>query len=304
MKFKTHSTVLDGILHRAAARLEADKSSLPLHDLKKRLADAPPPVSLQSALAGPFGLIAEIKRKSPSQGVMLRSDIAETARIYQAHPIVRAISVLTNRDDFDMTMTDLANVKNLTTKPVLRKDFIFDEYQVFEARAFGADAILLMASVITDSKLMHGLFDLATNLGMDVLFECRSVEDINFIPKPARIFGINSRKLKARQWFGISRYTLAKLIRPVVQDKSIEFSAFDLVKHLPPGVLKVAESGLSPKEIHTVTDRYNCALVGTSILNATNGPKAELDAFAAELASRDISHNAPVTQSHTPGVPA
>jgi indole-3-glycerol phosphate synthase len=285
MKLKAPSTFLDGILNRAILRVSADKVSRPVHDLKMRIADAAPPVSFQDGIGNAFGLIAEIKRKSPSQGKMLCTDVDYIARIYESHPFVRAISVLTNRDDFSMSIDDLAHIRTMTAKPILRKDFIFDEYQVYEARAFGADAILLMASVVTDHNAMKGLFDLATGLGLDVLFECRSQEEIESIPTGAKIYGINSRKLKARQWFGLSRYTFSRWGRHAsLPDASVQPSSFDLVVHIPHHAMKVAESGLSPRDIHGIRSihRYNCALVGTGILNAPNGVVHALDSFAAE----------------------
>lgn len=299
-------TVLSEILARVQERISADKLHRPVNDLKKRISDTPPAASFSDSLRGAFGLIAEIKRRSPSQGSMRHQEIEDVARKYQEHSFVRAVSVLTNRDHFDMRIEDLEHMRSLITKPILRKDFIFDEYQVYEARAFGADAILLMANVLTDRKKMQGLFDLSRQLGMDVLFECRDKSEIDAIPSGAKIYGINSRKLKAKQFFGISlRYTFSKWFKRVIPDKSIEYAVFDLVNHIPKHSVKVAESGLVPREINLIRDKYqyNSALVGTAILNAPEGVTAALDAFSGCHSESRINVNegfslTPTTRRH------
>jgi indole-3-glycerol phosphate synthase len=291
MKLKTHSTVLDGIVSRVTERLRAARVSRPVGELKRRIADLPPTRGFGDALASSFGLIAEIKRKSPSQGWMLEQDTTKIALAYQDHPFVRAISVLTNKDDFEMDIDDLGKIRTYTTKPILRKDFVFDEYQVYEARAFGADAILLMGVVVTDKKLMRRLFDLANTLGLDVLFECRSEDEIKAVPTGAKIFGINSRKLNARKFLGFSRYTLAKMVRHVWSDASTQPESFTLANSIPGNVLKVAESGLSPSDILRIRRdyRYNAALVGTAILNAPQGVEAALNSFWAASKESPVS---------------
>jgi indole-3-glycerol phosphate synthase len=292
MKSKTSSTVLDKIVNRAMLKVSSDKVQRPIAEIKRHIADAPPVVSFRDAIDGSFGLIAEIKRKSPSRGAMRNQDVEAIARIYQDHDFVRAISMLTNRDDFDMSINDLEKVRALTSKPILRKDFIFDEYQVYEARAYGADAVLLMATVLTDPKQMQGLFDLSVSLGMDVLLECRSVEEINAMPSGAKIYGINSRWLKAPEFWGISRYTVAKWLGRTLPDPSIGGASFDLARYIPKLALKVAESGLNPSTIGQVRDEYgyNAALVGTSILNDPRGVESALDEFSGMKARESRSY--------------
>jgi len=291
MKTPSYRTVLDEIVQRAKERVAADKSRVPINELQRRIADAPPVVSFLRSLKSGFGLIAEIKKRSPSQGPMRNQGVAEITRIYHDHPVVKAISMLTNRDDFAMEIGDLWAARNVTTKPILRKDFIFDEYQVYEARAYGADAILLMASVVTDPTQMRRLFELSQSLGMDVLFECRSQAEIEAIPAAAQIFGINSRKLRARTVLGVNRYVISRVLRHLhIADRSVEPNSFDLVRHIPRPAIKVAESGLSPHEIAPVRDHYgyNAALVGTAILNAQEGVEHALNAFSSALQRRSL----------------
>lgn len=276
-------TVLDEIVERKRQVVEAEKTRCSLADLKKRLADAPPVISFSKAIKQAFGLIAEIKRKSPSQGPMRHQNVAEIASLYQASEVVRAISVLTDCDYFDMNIEALAQVRALTKKPILRKDFILDEYQVYEARANGADAVLLMANVLTDQAQLNGLFDLSVGLGMDVLYECRSPEDISRAPKGTTIYGINTRKMQSAKVLGFNfRYAVSRLFgRFSTVDKSIELDTLNLVGEIPSHALKVAESGLSAHKIAEVRHvyQYNAALVGTAMLNSPHGVQWSLNEF-------------------------
>lgn len=287
---RAHRTVLDEIVDRVRTRLAVDKIQHPVENLKSMIADAPPVRPFADALRTQFGLIAEIKRCSPSQGSMRHQNISETTCAYQKSNVVRALSVLTNRDDFGMSVDDLKVIRPLSEKPILRKDFIVDEYQIYEARAFGADAILLMTNVITDLSQMKRLFELCQNLGMDALFECRSKEEIDSVPSGARIYGINSRKLKAKKILGVSRYTLARLTRYLGgPDSSIQLESFELARHIPSFAVKVAESGVGPNDIAAVRGKYhyNAALVGTAILNAPTEIEATLELFSRALLTVD-----------------
>src|SRR5262249_37313136 len=152
-------------------------------------------------------------------------------------------------------------------------------YQVYEARACGADAILLMACVL-DKGSLRALFELANDLGMDVLFECHSKEEIDMIPDKARIVGINSRKFKTSQ--SSLRYTSSKFLGRLklfgkfgVRDFSTDLDVFRaLVSALPPGVIKVAESGITPSTVSRVKELgFDSALIGTSLLKSSTGVK-------------------------------
>src|SRR6478672_9874651 len=144
---------LDEIVARKEQELAAAKRVCDLARLKQMLRDAPPVRSFSGALRTGFGLIAEIKRKSPSGGDMRRENVEAAPAAYGASNAVKAVSVLTNTVDFGMSIEELQRVREVVKKPVLRKDFIFDDYQVYEARAFGADALLLMVNVLDRAKL-------------------------------------------------------------------------------------------------------------------------------------------------------
>lgn len=268
-------TFLDEILEDVQAELAANKAKRPLREIRQMTADAPPPNSLAAALSGGFGLIAEVKERSPSVGPMRAQNVAKALGAYQDSPIVRAMSVLTNTLHFGMGIERLAFARLAVTKPILRKDFIVDEYQVREARAFGADAILLMANVL-DAPRLSGFYDLARELGMDALFEVHTEEEIGLLPPDARIVGINSRKFKTDQGFVGSKGASEK-------DFSLDYGVFELAEKLPANSLKVAESGLSPKNIRETSRKFQAALVGTSLLRDERGVEDCLKEFEEAL---------------------
>jgi indole-3-glycerol phosphate synthase len=170
-----------------------------------------------------------------------------------------------------MGIEDLSKMKQQISKPILRKDFIFEEYQVYEARAFGADALLLMANVI-DRENMRRLFELSKELGMDVLFEAHTKEEIESIPPGAKLYGINSRKFKA------STQTFASSTKG--SDFTVELETFSLINHLPKDAIKIAESGVSPSQLSDVLNMgYDAVLVGTSLLKAESGIENMLKDF-------------------------
>jgi indole-3-glycerol phosphate synthase len=185
--------------------------------------------------------------------------------------------VLTNSIHFGMSIERLAAARSSGSKPVLRKDFIIEEYQVREARAFGADAVLLMANVLDPARLA-GFYDLTRELGMEALFEVHSTEEVSALPGDARVVGINSRKFKATSGFVGKQGTSET-------DFSLDYSAFDLVEKLPPGTLRVAESGLSPGLTRKVRERFEAALVGTSLLRDPRGVRPCLQEFEEAIVS-------------------
>jgi indole-3-glycerol phosphate synthase len=276
---------LDEILQRKAAELNAAKAMRSLGDLKGMIRDAPPVRPFAAALSQEFGLIAEIKRRSPSGGDMRKENVERAASTYSQSPAVKAISVLTNTTDFGMSIEDLSRIKAEAPQPVLRKDFVFDEYQIHEARAFGADALLLMVNVL-DRERLRRLFDLSSELNLDVLFEAHTREEIDLIPEGAKLYGINSRKFKAsNRWF------LTKLMVQLGfaksgkgPDLSVDLETFSLIQHLPSRAIKIAESGLKPEQISQVIQLgYNAVLVGTSLLKAEEGIARMLNQFEIAL---------------------
>ena len=278
------ASVLKDIVARAQLELAAAKKRQALSELQRAARDAEPPRGFYDALvkAG-FSMIAEVKRRSPSGGEMRHQDYLEAGQLYDESPAVSAVSVLTNESDFGMSIGALSEVRQVTRKPLLRKDFIFDEYQVFQARASGADAILLMANVLTREG-MHGLSSLAVELGMDVLFEAHDPEEVRKFPADARICGINSRRFatgafaapsSAGETSGAARKS----------DFSTNAGQFDLIDCLPAQCVKVAESGLSPEGVAQVRRLgFDTILVGTTLLMAPEGVAAALRGFEEAIA--------------------
>ena len=233
----------------------------------------PPVRSLHDAIARGFGVIAEHKRRSPSGGPSNPENLARAYQTYATTPWVVAVSVLTDEDYFGGSIDDLLIARERVGKPVLRKDFIIDEYQVVEARAAGADAILLMASVLADDPpLMRRLYEHARSLDLDVLVELgmteRRIEDlVPVVPPAARIWGINARQFATRAP-GTSFEPGARHDLPTDVRQHQDFR-----KLVPPGKLAVAESGIHRAEelIQARGAGYQAALIGTAFLS---GPRS------------------------------
>ena len=270
-------TFLEEILLDVRAELDATKAKRPLTEIRRMVVDAPSIRPLAAALAEKFCLIAEIKERSPSVGPMRPENVREAASAYEESPVVAAVSVLTNQIHFGMDIERFSALRLTNSKPVLRKDFIIEEYQVREARAFGADAILLMANVL-DAARLSGFYDLARELGMEALFEVHTEEEISALPQDARVAGINSRKFKAKSGF-VGKQGASET------DFSLDYSAFELAEKLPAGTLRVAESGLSPQNVIQVRERFNAALVGTSLLRDARGICTALEEFEEVIRS-------------------
>jgi indole-3-glycerol phosphate synthase len=270
-------TILDTILEDVRDEVRSAKLLRSAGEIRAMCADAPAPGDFHAALAGTFGLIAEIKERSPSVGAMRAENVRDAAAAYAESVLVRAVSVLTNQRHFGMDVLRLREIRRSVPKPVLRKDFFLDEYQIREARAFGADAVLLMANVL-DAARLKGFYHLARELGMEAIFEVHTRGEIGLLPADARIVGINSRKFRSQT--GFSGATGAS-----ETDFSVDLGVFALAGELPSGCLRVAESGISPATLGRVRESFDCALVGTSLLRDPRGVRACLAEFE-EAASR------------------
>jgi len=270
-------TILDRILPDVRRELDEARAAVPFDEIKQLAAEAPVPRDFVGVLtAHGFGLIAEIKRRSPSMGEMRAENVVAAAAAYEAEPLVRAVSVLTNTTHFGMEMDNLRRIAATSTKPVLRKDFILDPYQVYAARAAGADAVLLMANILSAAQ-MRELHDIVLELGMEALFEVHEAAEIEALPGTARIVGINSRKFKSHRGF-VAAGDNAE------EDFSLDFAAFELAESLPAGCVRVAESGVTPETVAPLARHFDAALVGTSLLRDPRGVAAALDDFARALA--------------------
>jgi len=254
--------ILKKICYRKAEEVAARAARLPLAALTARLAEASPPRGFAAALgarvqAGEPAVIAEIKRASPSKGV-LRPDFhpAEIAASY-ARAGAACLSVLTDVDFFQGSDAFLQEARAACTLPVIRKDFIIDPYQVYEARLLGADCILLIAACLDDRRLAD-LNALACGLGMDVLVEVHDAAELErALAVPGRQIGINNRNLRT---FEVSLETTLGLLAAVPAER-----------------LLVTESGILGAESVALMRRHgvHAFLVGEAFMRAPD-PGLEL----------------------------
>jgi indole-3-glycerol phosphate synthase len=194
-------SILDKIVATKQQEIAAAKIALPIAELRERARHAPPVRDFFQALAvpGPIRLIAEIKRASPSRGI-LRADFqpVEIARSYAAHGAT-CLSVLTDAQYFQGSLEILRAVRAEVSLPLLRKDFILDEYQLFEARAAGADAVLLIAECLDDCRL-RSLHNAALELGLAPLVELYEPANLpRVLAAGATLVGVNNRDLHTFQ---------------------------------------------------------------------------------------------------------
>jgi len=217
--------VLDEILAGVAEDVAARQAQIPLDEVKKLAAAAPPPLDGYAVLRVPgVGVIAEVKRSSPSKGQLAEiPDPAQLASEYAAGG-ARCVSVLTEGRWFGGSLDDLAAVRAAVDVPVLRKDFVISTYQVHEARAYGADLVLLIVAAL-DQNALCGLLDRVESLGMTALVEVHNEEEADrALAAGARVIGVNARDLRTLE---VDR-TVFERIAP----------------GLPGEVVKIAESGV------------------------------------------------------------
>ncbi|CAB4529374.1 unannotated protein [freshwater metagenome] len=219
-------SVLDSIIE--GVREDLAQRRLPLSQIHEAMEKAPAPLDAYAALSvHEMNVIAEVKRSSPSKGALASiTDPASLAEQYQEAG-AGAVSVLTERRRFNGSLDDLDAVKERISIPVLRKDFMVDEYQFLEARAHGADVVLLIVAALSHSQL-RDFYDLSTELGMSVLVEVHTGQELESAMEISpRMIGVNSRNLKTLE---------------------VDTKAFsELIPEIPSEIIRVAESGISTR---------------------------------------------------------
>jgi indole-3-glycerol phosphate synthase len=253
-------TILDRIVADKHEELAAARRLVPMADLEARLPHAPPPRPFAEALRGDtISLIAEVKKASPSRG-LLREDFDPVALAgAYAGAGAAAVSVLTEEPHFQGSLDDLASVRAALPDgpPLLRKDFLFTDYQLHEARVQGADAVLLITAILDSARLAQ-LIDLARSLDIDALVEVHDEPELErALAAGARLVGINNRDLRT---FDVDLATTERL-RPIV----------------PPDITVVSESGIFT---HADIERLNAVdvhavLIGEALVTAPD-PAAKI----------------------------
>ncbi|OUT98644.1 MAG: indole-3-glycerol-phosphate synthase [Gammaproteobacteria bacterium TMED30] len=260
------SNILEQILATKREEIDLRRTLVPEQQLLDKMADGHTPLGFVSALQRRAseqkpGVIAEIKKASPSKGV-IRADF-NPAAIATSYATANAtcLSILTDEQYFQGHDDYLREVRQVVTLPLLRKDFTIDAYQVYEARAMGADCILLIVSALKPADL-RDLYALAQSVGLDVLIEVHDAEELAIaLALGPDLIGINNRNLKT---FNTNLET-----------------TIDLLSNIPAGVVVVTESGIS-----TVADvsrmqanNVHCFLVGEAFMRATDPGQALSDLF-------------------------
>ena len=248
-------TILDEIVRDKRDEVARRRRDTPRADLERACRTLPPARDFEAALtpaAGGVALIAEVKKASPSRGVLAPDlDPVALARTY-ARAGAAALSVLTDEKYFQGRLELLAAIRDVVSVPLLRKDFTIDEYQLWESRAAGADAVLLIVAIL-DGDLLRGLLAGAKGLGLAALVEAHTAAELDVaLAAGARIIGINNRNLKSF-------------------DTRIE-TTLALLPGVPPGPIVVSESGFETADQvrAVVAAGAHAVLVGESLVRATD----------------------------------
>jgi len=245
--------MLDKIVSQKKEELKQRKKTLPLSYLKEHIAQQKPPLDFALAIKGDhIRLIAEVKQASPSRGILHPNlNPTKLARTY-VDGGAAAISVLTETNYFKSSIDHLADIREAIELPLLRKDFIFDPYQVYESRAYGADALLLIVAILSQEQL-NELLLLSHNLGLRCLIEVHNEGEVErTLLTGAEIIGINNRDLKT---FTVDLDTTYRL-RPLI----------------PKGKVLVSESGIKSRgDIEKLKEwGVNAMLVGEALVTASD----------------------------------
>jgi len=265
-------TILKKIILRKLEEIQDCCDQVSLREMKKRALLAPEPKSFVGAMqakldAGQSAVIAEIKKASPSKGILRDPfDPVEIAKSYEQHGAA-CLSVLTDQDFFQGSNAYLQQVREAVDLPIIRKDFIVDDYQVYEARAIGADCILLIAAAIGDAQ-MSELTQTALTLDMDVLIEVHNEEELDrALRLPLPMIGINNRDLHS---FEVSLENTIRMLDKIPDDRIV-----------------ITESGiLGQEDVQKMRDHsVNSFLVGEAFMRAENPGKKLAELFSVEASA-------------------
>jgi len=257
-------SVLDGIVAGVRSDLAVRELATSMDELKARAARRPSAIDALQKLRTPeVSVIAEVKRSSPSRGALAEiTDPAALATEYEAGG-ASVISVLTEERRFGGSLADLDDVRGKVDIPILRKDFIVTPYQVWEARAHGADMVLLIVAAL-EQMALESLVERVHSLGMCALVEVHDVDEVaRATAAGARVIGVNARNLKTLE---VDRGTFARV-----------------APHIPDGIVKIAESGI--RDSHDVVEYArmgaDAVLVGEALIKDKDPRTAVAEMVAA-----------------------
>ena len=258
--------ILSEIIANKRFEVDLQKQSISLEQLQNSLETTVKQRSLKEALkSSSSGIIAEFKRRSPSKGWINRKALAEDIVPGYANAGASAVSILTDEKFFGGNLKDIKAARPLIDIPILRKDFIVDEYQLYQAKIIGADAVLLIAAALKKEEL-YALAAKAHELGLEVLLEIHSVEELKYINANMDVIGINNRNLG-------TFFT------------DVE-NSFRLAEQLPSDAVLVSESGISdPATVKRLQKAgFKGFLIGENFMKTSN-PELALKSFIEDLST-------------------
>jgi indole-3-glycerol phosphate synthase len=247
---------LKTIVERKHAEVECAKERHSLESLRERARKGQPSRDFQKPFLSGFACIAEVKKKSPSRGLLAQDFVPDQIALDYERGGAAALSVLTDNEFFGGSLEDLVEVKGATSLAVLRKDFIIDEYQIYEARVYGADAILLISEILSEEEIC-GFNALAKELGMTVVVESHDADGIEKAKRAgAQIMGVNNRDLDT---FALDLQT-SFFLKPLIPDQ----------------IIAISESGIKTSaDLQRLMDvGYRGALIGETLMLLNNREQA------------------------------
>jgi indole-3-glycerol phosphate synthase len=274
-------SVLDGIIAGVREDLEARKERRPLDDVKERADRMPHAIDAESVLRAPgVGVIAEVKRASPSKGDLAPiDDPAALARAYEDGG-ARCVSVLTEERRFLGSLDDLRAVRCAVEIPLLRKDFIISSYQIWEGRAYGADLILLIVAALEQQALVS-LIERTRSLGMTALVEVHAADEVDrAVDAGAEVIGVNARNLKTLE---VDPTTFARV-----------------APRIPDHCVRIAESGIrGPRDLIAYAELgADAVLVGESLVTGGD-PRAAVQELVTAGSHPALRKDAPTQQGES-----
>jgi indole-3-glycerol phosphate synthase len=258
-------TILDNIIDNKKQEVRDLKAKISFRDLEKNSYFKREIISLSESLSdkSKTGIIAEFKRKSPSKGIINSKSLPEVVAEGYFMKGASGVSILTDNQFFGGSNSDLLKVRENAGFPILRKEFIIDEYQIIESKAIGADVILLIAAVLSNKELMH-LSRQARSAGLEVLMEIHDYQELDKVNEFVNIIGVNNRNLKT--------FAVDTRISEMITSK------------IPSGFLKISESGISSPDVikGLRAAGYNGFLIGEKFMSAPD-PVQAFSEFVKEL---------------------